>query len=208
MELPIGPNKLVLGNSSGVMARVLERWQLGFIYSVAQGKSSIHAREQHALCQRPSEYRWAWDRSGNVSGARRPGYFGSPSPYLSFIDPQCTNGTVGNTSATDPEASIWQPDQLHAAWIGKGCSGQNAGSITSASGTATVLPLLENPLPGNQGNLGAFTMKTLPRWALDGNLSKNFRISQRESHSVSIRCDEYFESPVVGRSDGTRQRGK
>ncbi len=30
-------------------------------------------------------------------------YFGSPSPYLSYKDPQCTNGTVGNTAATDPK---------------------------------------------------------------------------------------------------------
>src|SRR6185436_8386861 len=30
-ELPIGPNKLLMGNSSGLLARALERWQASFI---------------------------------------------------------------------------------------------------------------------------------------------------------------------------------
>jgi hypothetical protein len=31
IELPIGPNKLLFGNSSGWLGRALERWQLGAI---------------------------------------------------------------------------------------------------------------------------------------------------------------------------------
>jgi hypothetical protein len=37
VELPIGPNKLLFGNSSRWVARVLEHWQLGFIYSLDPG---------------------------------------------------------------------------------------------------------------------------------------------------------------------------
>ncbi len=36
-ELPFGPNKLVLGNSSGVLARAIERWQLSAILNLASG---------------------------------------------------------------------------------------------------------------------------------------------------------------------------
>ena len=36
-ELPIGPNKLLMGNSSGWLARVLERWQTGMIFNWNSG---------------------------------------------------------------------------------------------------------------------------------------------------------------------------
>jgi hypothetical protein len=37
VELPIGPNKLLFANSTGWVARLLERWQTGFIFNVASG---------------------------------------------------------------------------------------------------------------------------------------------------------------------------
>jgi hypothetical protein len=36
-ELPMGPNKLMFGNSSGFVARVIEHWQLGVIYNYNTG---------------------------------------------------------------------------------------------------------------------------------------------------------------------------
>ena len=36
-ELPIGPNKLFMGNSSGLVARLVERWQLSVIYNAFSG---------------------------------------------------------------------------------------------------------------------------------------------------------------------------
>jgi len=39
-ELPIGPNKLLFGNSSGFVARAIERWQLGLIYNYNTGNYS------------------------------------------------------------------------------------------------------------------------------------------------------------------------
>ena len=36
-ELPFGPNKWVLGNSSGVLARAIERWQLSAILNLTSG---------------------------------------------------------------------------------------------------------------------------------------------------------------------------
>jgi hypothetical protein len=36
-ELPFGPNKLFFANSSGWVARLIERWQMGFIFTVSSG---------------------------------------------------------------------------------------------------------------------------------------------------------------------------
>src|SRR4030095_4696587 len=62
------------------------------------------------------------------------------------------------------------------------------GAILINAATSTYgIPLLENPKPGQQGNLGYNTLRTFPRWRLDANLSKTFRIS--ESKSVQVRMD-------------------
>ena len=37
IELPIGPNKLLFGNTTGWVARLLERWQTSFIFNGASG---------------------------------------------------------------------------------------------------------------------------------------------------------------------------
>ena len=38
LELPIGPGKWLLGNSSGFLARVLEQWQIGTILNLSAGR--------------------------------------------------------------------------------------------------------------------------------------------------------------------------
>ena len=48
-------------------------------------------------------------------------------------------------------------------------------------------PMLQHPLPGHQGTLGAYTLNTHGKWALDANLSKTFRLS--ESKALQLRVD-------------------
>ena len=49
VELPLGPNKLVLGNSSGWLARAVERWQLGLIYNLSVRSADQRLRPRHQL---------------------------------------------------------------------------------------------------------------------------------------------------------------
>src|SRR5262249_8391893 len=45
IELPIGPNRLLFGGSSGIVARAIEGWRFGFIYTVSSGvPTSIQAQ--------------------------------------------------------------------------------------------------------------------------------------------------------------------
>src|SRR5262249_39148369 len=47
IELPIGPNKLLFGNSSGWVARAIEGWQMGAIWTASSGAwTSISAQSQ------------------------------------------------------------------------------------------------------------------------------------------------------------------
>ena len=190
VELPIGPNKLILGNSSGWLARALERWQTSFIYTTRQGglRSILGSSNMLYANGRP-DIVGPWNNpQGKVtwSGTNTGTYFGSPSPYLTYKDPQCTNGTVAGVAAGDP-GSFNLSTNCTLLGLGQVVPTGTPGAITSNNGTATVLPLLQNPLPGHQGNLGPMTMRSLPIWTLDGNISKNFRIS--ESKSVQFRMD-------------------
>jgi hypothetical protein len=70
--------------------------------------------------------------------------------------------------------------------LGKAVPTGTSGAFVDSSGTS-ILPLLETPLPGQQGNLGSFTMHTVTRWTLDASASKSFRIS--ESKALALRID-------------------
>jgi len=209
MELPMGPNKLLFGNSSGWVARALERWQTSFIYSVAQGspRSMLGSGNMLYANGRP-DIVGPWDNpQGEVQWNGNSGnYFGTPTPYLSFKDPQCTNGTVGITTTSDPNG-FNLANNCTLLGLGKVVPTGTAGSITSNNGSASVLPLLQNPLPGHQGNLGSFTMRTLPRWSLDGNVSKNFRISESKSLQFRMDATNIFNHPTPGDPSGLANAG-
>jgi hypothetical protein len=58
------------------------------------------------------------------------------------------------------------------------------------------IPLLENPTPGKQGNLGASTLNTFPRWRLDANLSKTFQIDESRSFQLRIDATNVLNHPT------------
>jgi hypothetical protein len=57
---------------------------------------------------------------------------------------------------------------------------------------------LANPLPGNQGNLGALTMRTVSRWYFDASASKRFRISESKTLALRIDTSNFFNHPTPG----------
>ena len=54
-ELPLGPNKLLFSNSSGWVARLIERWQTSLIYNVFSGnpRTLIGGHMRYAAGLRP-----------------------------------------------------------------------------------------------------------------------------------------------------------
>jgi hypothetical protein len=180
LELPIGPNKLFFPNSSGVLARIIERWQMGFIFGVSQGGPRTFLAGNNMLYNNgvPNVVGPWPDPEGHVQWNGQNGsFFGSPTPFATYQDPQCVQAVtaVDNLRASCTLLGL-------AAVVPSG----TAGAIPVSAGRFGI-PLLENPLPGNQGNLGRFTMRTFPRWSLDANMGKTFRIS--ESKSVQVRFD-------------------
>ncbi len=177
-EIPVGPNRLLLAQTHGWIARAVEKWQTGFIFQIAQGAPRSFLTGNNFLYAngRPNIV-GPWNNpKGHITWSGKTGnYFGN-TQYATFQDPQCQNVTT--------------KDNLQANCTLVGLAQVSSQSATGAVPLSSGLygtPLLENPAPGTQGNLGNLTMGTFPRWALDGNLSKTIQIS--ESKSVQIRFD-------------------
>jgi len=110
-ELPIGPNKLVMGNSSGMLARAIERWQVSVIYNYsAGGYSTLSANNmlygngtpdvvwtpftQEALDILSSgKVEWGTRKSSTTSPGLEGRYFGEHFSTVNVADPQCAGVT-------------------------------------------------------------------------------------------------------------------
>ena len=195
LELPIGPNKLFFPNSSGWVARAIERWQLGFIYNISSGAPRNFLTGNNMLYAngRPNIV-GPWDNpEGNVSWNGQNGSFFDET-YTTYTDPQCANVTTA--------------DGLQA-----NCSLRGLARVTSSDTPGAVLlnaatntygiKLLENPQPGHQGNLGATTMNTFAKWRLDGNLSKTFQVTESVSAQLRIDATNIFNHPTPGSGNTT-----
>jgi hypothetical protein len=167
--LPIGPNKLLLGSSSGLIARIVEGWQLGWIFSLVSGPpldfqaaNMLYANGVPDIVG-PFPFDTAGVRWGQNAGTYTGGNYFPTDLFRVGKDPQCTNTSIVATS------------------LAANC---NLGAVYDAK---TGQPLLIHPLPGNQGTLGRYPLRGTAQPNFDMNLSKSFRIS--ESKSVQLRVD-------------------
>jgi hypothetical protein len=187
VELPLGPNKLFFGNSSGWVARVLERWQLGAILNLSSGRPvSISALTGLNYASNgttgvnvtpdvvgPFNIRKAdlyWDGELNKGSL-----FGETNPFVVVRDPQCgqVSGFPSNLSCNLNAIAVPVPDNTPGAIpLGDGRVGQI---------------VLQNPRPGTQGSLGQTTFEMPGLIRFDANLGKTFRIT--ESKSLQVRFD-------------------
>jgi len=190
VELPIGPNKWLLGNSSGWLARAVERWQTNFIFNGASGTpTSFTPGISHFYASSGYDVvspNWAvpeahvvWNE-GTTTGTMYPG-----NKYVGVTDPQCL----------DPKV-VTQGDKMGTNLSGYGTSGAvgGTGAVCTISALATRNPdgtpgeiLLRYPMPGKTGNLGLGNIYYFGQWSLDMNLSKSFRFS--ESKTLQVRLD-------------------
>ena len=192
IELPFGPNKLLFGNSSGWLARLIERWQASLILNLSSGRpDSITALTgltyaSNALTSGAStvpDVVGPFDlRKGNMvwDGAANQGrYFGED--FVVVQDPQCNLANKTDTMGFNLAANVNCGLQAVARIVPAGTPG-----ATVIDGQ-NVQIVLQNPQPGKQGTLGQNTMEGLGVIRFDGNLGKTFRIS--ESKSLQIRVD-------------------
>jgi hypothetical protein len=163
--LPIGPNKLLFSNTSGWLARAIERWESSIIFNLATGAPAsitagnmLYANGVADLVQ-PLSIRTGTVKWGDPSTNQLVGnYFGSGT-FSKQTDPQCL---------------------AVAATLRTFCTLQ---AVADASGKI----VLQNPQPGARGNIGRQTVETPGAWDFDANIRKSFKLT--ESKTLTIRMD-------------------
>jgi hypothetical protein len=188
-QLPIGPNQLFLGNTSGTLARIIEGWKLGWIVNMTSGSprtiatSGMNENGVDMLydngtpdvvgpwTERDGKVEWGeLIGQNNVGGA----FFGGR--YVQVQDPQCAPG--GITDFTD--AMGWN---LRA----NATTGAEICTLNAIALADTGQFVLQNPLPGRRGTLGQTTISRFGLYGFDASLSKQFQLG--ESRSAQVRFD-------------------
>ncbi len=177
-ELPIGPNKLLLGHTSRWIARVVERWQAGFIINVnSGGPTSITAGNMFygngvADVVGPFALRQGKVRWGDVGGSGQlvGNYFGKDT-FGKVQDPQCGELAV----------------DLRAFCTLQAVTDARTGQI-----------ILQNPRPGTRGTIGRQNIALPGIWSFDANASKAFRIGESKSFQLRVDATNVLNHPYPG----------
>jgi hypothetical protein len=179
LSLPIGPNKLLFGSSSGLTARLIEGWQTSFILNMATGQP-VNVGGAGTMRYGNPRYTVAstlWDNpDGQAKWDGATGTFYGDK-YVTQKDPQCLD-------TTRVAASLTTFCTLNA--LAMKVPAGTSGAIDLPDGSS-IVNVLVNPNPGEIGTLGNRSVNSFGTVFLDGNIQKTFRLT--ESKSLSIRVD-------------------
>lgn len=173
-EMPFGPNRLLFGNSSGILARVLERWQTSVILNLASGKNlSITGTNTYIGGGRPDVV-GPLDalKDGNAHmTATLPRYY-AEGLFTLPDDPQCAGVTT-----------------LQAT----------SGACTNnAVADSTGRLLIVNSAPGKLGNLGDGVIVGPGSFRFDLSASKTVRVDESKSFQIRIDAQNVLNHPTLG----------
>jgi hypothetical protein len=170
-ELPFGPGRLIGSNSNGVLARVIEGWQLGSIFDFSTGAPLNVVATTTINRTGTPDIVGNFPRTGQVVWGNPFGTYFSQTLYR-VTDPACANVSSVLSAFCSNTAIATDPD------------GKNL--------------ILQNAAPGQLGTLGLNPIYGPGSWNFDANLQKKIRIG--EARSVAIRLDarNIFNHPTPG----------
>jgi hypothetical protein len=172
-ELPFGPGRLLGGNSSGWIARLIEGWRFGTIFNMTSGAPLNIAGGRTLYNLGTPDIAGAFPREGAVvwpvaSGAAFGNYF--DQQYRRVPDPACA--TVASS-------------------LTRWCTNT---ALADANGNI----VLRNAGPGELGTLGLYTIAGPGRWDLDANVQKSIRIDESRNLILRVDARNLFNHPSPG----------
>lgn len=177
--LPFGPGKLLMKNSSGVLARIAEQWEASWIINLNSGA--------------PQSIAATWTSAGLVqqTGLYQNAVADVVGPFP-FKDKGVRWGGI-TTSSGLVYGSYWDPNAFVVVKDPQcnrvAASLQSSCVLTAVADAKTGQVLLQNPQPGRRGNSGQNVLEGPGQWRFDASMRKSFRIG--ESKSFQIRVDGY-----------------
>jgi hypothetical protein len=181
---------LLFRNTSGWVARAIEKWQTSFILNAASairtsavpGTSHFYGNPGFVIASPNwtlpnAQFEWA-------PGATQGTLYGNT--YTSAPDPQCTDSSVVTPSdkmGTNLQASTVCTIVALARRNPDGTPGE---------------VLLKYPKPGEVGNLGFGNLKYFGNWSLDASASKTFRAGETRSFQIRVDATNVLNHPTPG----------
>jgi hypothetical protein len=183
--LPIGPNRLVGGDTTGVWAKVIGGWQLGWITTVTSGNPLTIT----ANC----------GLYGNCTPDILNGGIDPDSVGVTWQDGSQTGSLFGDryTFTTDPrclDSNIVDPS-LQALCTLQAVEDSTNGNI-----------VLINPLPGKLGILGYNKYRNQTRWNIDMSMSKSVDLDETKTFRFRVDISNVFNHPFASGTPGEAGR--
>ena len=197
-ELPIGPNKIMLGNSSGWVARMVERWQASIIYNVSSGTpNSVTAGALNYAGTAQPDVVGPWDvRTGKLQ------WDGSEKSGILLRQSQSVSDRAGPSVRPDPEcrgSDRIQPGHRQL-WTHSSCPGRCArySRIRDRLGHRpfntcwSILSLERREIWGSQQSNLPGSIDSMQTSA------KTFRIDEQKSIQVRVDATNVLNHPQIG----------
>jgi hypothetical protein len=168
--LPFGPGRMLFGNSGGVLARIVEGWQAGWILNLNSGPPVTIAANNTLYANGTADIVGPFDTKGKVlwqQGATSGSYF--------------MDGAL--RQVRDPQCSTLAP------------SLQSFCTLNAIADANTGQVLLQNPTPGRRGNLGLRSLQGAGIWRFDANMSKSIRITETKNLQFRLDATNIFNHP-------------
>ena len=171
LELPFGPGRLIGANAGGVLARMIEGWQLGSIFDFSTG-APLNAVATTTINRTGTpDIAGDFPRTGNVVwGSPFGNYFSQP--LYRVADPACAKAAAVLTPFCSNTAIATDP------------AGQNI--------------ILQNAAPGQLGTLGLYPIYGPGSWNFDANLQKKIRIGEARSLAIRLDARNILNHPTPG----------
>jgi len=178
-DLPIGPQKLLFGKSSGIAARFIENWQASWIVNMSSG-APLNVSAQSMLYGNGVP-----DIVGPFDGnAYRAGWAnGAPSGNI-FTD---SNNQPLYSKVRDPQCS--NTNYVMASLVAL-CT------LNAVKNNSTGQVVLQTPLPGNRGTLGRNTIEGLGSWTADMAIEKRLRLAETKTFTLRVDARNIFNHPT------------
>jgi hypothetical protein len=172
-ELPFGPNRLFLGKSSGILARLVEQWQVGWITGLLSGAPlSLSATNNYIGNTRPDIVGNFPKNQGSAQmTANLPVYFATGT-YKIVSDPQCNSVTP------------LQGTQIACTLT----------AIADSQGRIVV----QHSRPGTLGNLGANWLTGPGTFTFDLSAGKKVRLTETKALQLRVDAHNVLNHPILG----------
>jgi hypothetical protein len=180
-ELPFGPNRRFLAGAPNFVSRIVEKWQLGGIFSWSSGAPTTLTASNSELTWTQVPVTIAIARTANTPNIL--GEFPKSSGKLTYT----ANGATyfpELTQVADPAASsVTTAQTLRSAFTNRVLRDANGNTI------------LASPGPGQVGTLGRQWIEAPAYASLDVNLVKRIRLAERRELEIRVDAVRVLNNP-------------